>query len=264
MELNFGLLCEDWRLSASLIMPYPVRKSFNIQLAALLLVILFSATCQAKTVVVFVGGWGTTPAQMESLSRSVPEGQKARFFLPEGFFNLVRPWYCADLLYEYIRKNLADDDLIFVSFSLGGIVTQRMLNNHPELPVKKLILVASPVGGYRVPPPYPFFSDDFPKGLPVYVIAGSKSEESFHLREVNDGSVDVPSAFAIPDDNLKDGAIFPAAHLEMHELPQVQTQITQWLVLGDDSQKEEGEKKIAREEKRLRPESSELTTIMSN
>src|ERR1039457_5063787 len=121
---------------------------------------------------------------MESLSRSVPEGQKARFFLPKGFFNLVRPWYCAELLYEYIHKNLADDDLIFVSFSLGGIVTQRMLNDHPELSVKKLILVASPVGGYRVPPPYPFFSEDFPKGLPVYVIAGSKSEESFHLREV--------------------------------------------------------------------------------
>ena len=223
-------------------MPYRIRKSFGIQLVALLLVALFSAICQAKTVVVFVGGWATTPEQMESLSRSVPEGQKVRFFLPSGFFELIRPWYCADLLYEYIRKNLSDDELVFVSFSLGGNVTQRMLNKHPELPVKKLILVASPIGGYRVPPPYPFFVADFPKGLPVYVIAGSKSEDSFHLREVNDGSVDVQSAFAIPDDNLQDGTIFPAGHLELHKLPQVQTQLFQWLGPALESQHDHGDK----------------------
>jgi pimeloyl-ACP methyl ester carboxylesterase len=219
-------------------MPYRIRKSFGKPLVALLLVALLSSICQAKTVVVFVGGWATTPEQMESLSRAVPEEQKARYFLPSGFFDLIRPWYCAELLYEYIRKNLSDDDLIFVSFSLGGNVTQRMLNDHPEMPVKKLILIAAPIGGYRVPVPYLFFSADFPKSLPVYVIAGSKSEDSFHLRGVNDGSVDVQSAFAIPDDNLRDGTIFPAGHLELHKLPQVQTQLSQWLGPAIESQKD--------------------------
>lgn len=142
-------------------MQFGVRKSFSILLIALGLVSSVSAPCRAKAIVVFVGGWGTTPEQIESLSRSVPEGQKAGFFLPSGLFDLIRPWYCANLLYEYIRDNLSDDDLIFVSFSLGGNVTQRMLNNHPELPVKKLILVASPIGGYRIPPPYPFFLRTF-------------------------------------------------------------------------------------------------------
>jgi pimeloyl-ACP methyl ester carboxylesterase len=206
-----------------------LSRGLAVVVAGLLAGCLWAGSCQAGTTVVFVGGWGTTPAQLDALSGLVPAEQKAEFFLPGGFFNLIRPWFCADRLYDFVQRNLGDDDLIFVSFSLGGIVTQRMLNNHPELPVRKLILVASPVGGYRIPPPYPFFSDDFPKNLPVYVIAGSKSTGSLHLGEVNDGAVDVASAFAVPDDNLKGGVIFSAGHHELFALPQVQAQLAEWL-----------------------------------
>lgn len=223
--------------------------------AALLLGHLWAGCCLAGTTVVFVGGWGTTRAQLDSLSSLVPAGQKAEFLLPSGFFNLVRPWFCADRLYEFVRENLGDDDLVFVAFSLGGIVTQRMLNDHPELPVRKLILVASPVGGYRIPPPYPFFSDNFPEDLPVYVIAGNKSVESIHLRDVNDGAVDVLSAFAVPDGNLKDGAIFPAGHLELFSLPQVQAQLARWLSLGDEWSPRQEERKFARKDIDHKPES---------
>lgn len=75
------------------------------------------------------------------------------------------------------------------------------------------------------------------------MIAGSKSEHSIHLREVNDGSVDVQSAFTIPDDNLQDGAIFPVGHLELHKLPQVQTQLFQWLGPDIDFQNDRGKDK---------------------
>lgn len=176
-----------------------------------------------------------TPEQMESFSRSVPESRKAKFLLPTSVKDLTRPWYCADLMYDHIqRNNLADDDLYVVAFSLGGVVTQWLLSDHPELRVKKLILVGSPMGGYKFFPPNPFFSNNFPKDLPIYVIAGSKGQKVWFLREENDGVVDLKSALDIRDQNLKDAAVFHADHNELEEIPEVQIQIAQWLDLHQE------------------------------
>jgi pimeloyl-ACP methyl ester carboxylesterase len=188
-----------------------------------------------KTVVFFIGGWGMTSEQMDSFSRSVPESVKVKYLLPKVLSELVRPWHCADLIYNYIKKNnLADEELIFVSFSHGGIVAQWLLSDHDELNVKKLILVGSPIGGYKFVPPNNYFSNSFPKDLPVYVIAGNKGQNAWFLRDDNDGVVDLDSALDIPDENLKDAAIFYADHAELHEISEVQAQISQWLDLGQE------------------------------
>jgi pimeloyl-ACP methyl ester carboxylesterase len=177
-----------------------------------------------------------THEQMDSFSRSVPEPRKVKFLLPEKLSELVRPWYCADLVYRYIKDNdLLDEDLIFVSFSLGGTVTQWLLDDHPELHVKKLILVGSPVGGYKFIPPNNFFSNKFPQDLPIYVIAGNKKQNVWFLKDNNDGVVDLDSALDIPDQNLKASAIFHASHTELEMLPEVQSQIWQWLDLQHES-----------------------------
>ena len=188
-----------------------------------------------KSLVFFIGGWRMTPEQMEFFSRSVPETNKVKYLLPEKMSELVRPWYCADLIYEYIKKHdLLDKDLSFVSFSLGGVVAQWLLSDHPELHVKQLILVGSPTGGYKFVPPNNYFSNKFPKELPIYVIAGNKSQNFWFLRNENDGVVDLDSALDVPDQNLKDAAIFPVEHPELKEIPEVQAQISRWLNLEQD------------------------------
>ncbi len=177
-----------------------------------------------------------TPAQMESFSKSIPESRKVKFLLPESIVDLTRPWYCADLIYEQIKKNnLLEDDLYFVAFSLGGVVTQWLLRDHPELRLKKLVLVGTPIGGYRFLPPNPFFSNDFPQDLPIYVVAGSKGRKAWFLGEVNDGVVDLESALAIRERNLRDFAVFHADHNELEENAGVQERIAQWLDLRQEA-----------------------------
>lgn len=177
-----------------------------------------------------------TDEQMESFSRSVPESRKVKHLLPKALSELVRPWHCADQIYDHIKENnLEDDDLILVSYSLGGTVTQWLLSNHPELHVKKLILVGSPIGGYKFVPPNNFFSNKFPANLPIYVIAGNRGQDVWFLRDENDGVVDLDSALNIPDQNLRGSAIFYASHSELEGMPEVQTQISRWLDLEQET-----------------------------
>ena len=191
---------------------------------------------QGKTVIFFVGGWRMTAAQMESFSGSVPESRKVTYLLPNALSELVRPWHCAELVNTYIQdNNLANENFIFVTFSFGGTVTQWLLNAHPEYRVQKLILVGSPVGGYKFLPPNNFFSNRFPSNLPIYVIAGTKGQDAWFLQDENDGVVDLRSALNIPDENQKDAAIFHADHTELEEIAEVQQQIALWLGLGKES-----------------------------
>jgi pimeloyl-ACP methyl ester carboxylesterase len=151
-----------------------MKKSLIILSLIGLLVSVLASTGHCKTVVFFIGGWRMTHDQMDFFSSSVPDSRKVKHLLPEALSELIRPWHCADKIYDYIINNkLSDDDLIFVSFSHGGIVTQWLLSDHPELRVKKLILIGTPTGGYMFVPPNNFFSNKFPKDLPIYVIAWS-------------------------------------------------------------------------------------------
>ena len=111
-------------------------------------------------------------------------------------------------------------------------MAQWLLSDHPDLRVKQLILVGAPIGGYRFVPPNNFFSNKFPKDLPVYVIAGNKSKDAWFLRDENDGVVDLVSALDIPDQNLKDTVILHADHSELKLIPEVQAQISMWLDFG--------------------------------
>jgi pimeloyl-ACP methyl ester carboxylesterase len=189
-----------------------------------------------KTVVLFIGGWRMTQEQMDAFSSSVPESDKVKYLLPDEVSELVRPWHCADLLLKHIRDNeLLHDDLILVSFSHGGVVAQWLLNAHPELRVKKLILVGTPIGGYKFVPPNNFFSNKFPKDLPIYVIAGNKGQAAWFLRAENDGVVDLDSALDIPSQHLKDTAVYYADHSELKFLPEVQARIALWIGSGQDS-----------------------------
>jgi pimeloyl-ACP methyl ester carboxylesterase len=195
-----------------------------------------ATVAHCKTVVLFIGGWRMTQEQMAAFSRSVSESDKVEYLLPDEVSELIRPWYCADLLFTHIRDNeLLHDDLILVSFSHGGIVSQWLLNAHPELRVKKLILVGAPIGGYKFVPPNNFFSNKFPKDLPIYVIAGNKGQDAWFLRAENDGVVDLDSALDIPAQHLKDAAVYFADHSELKTLPEVQARIAMWLGIGPES-----------------------------
>jgi pimeloyl-ACP methyl ester carboxylesterase len=221
-------------LSATSTLP-PMKKVLFTLCCIGIAVFGLTATSHGKTVVFFVGGWGMTPAEMASFSRSVPEAKKVTFLLPTVISELVRPWHCSDLVYDQmVKTNVAGDDLIIVSYSFGGTVTQWLLKSHPELRVKKLILVGAPIGGYKFVPPNNFFSSRFPKDLPIYVIAGSKGQDVWFLRDENDGVVDLDSAFAIPDQNLKDAAIVHAEHSDLPNIAEVQTHLAQWLDLEQE------------------------------
>lgn len=175
-----------------------MKRSLIILFLIGILASVLASTGHCKTVVFFIGGWRMTHEQMDTFSSSVPESGKVKYLLPEALSELVRPWHCADLIYNYIKNNqLSDDDLIFVSFSHGGIVAQWLLSNHPEIRVKKLILIGTPIGGYKFVPPNNFFSNKFPKDLPIYVIAGNKGHDEWFLRDGNDGVVDLDSALDI-------------------------------------------------------------------
>lgn len=113
-------------------------------------------------------------------------------------------------------------------------MAQWLLSNHPEIRVKKLILIGTPIGGYKFVPPNNFFSNKFPKDLPIYVIAGNKGHDEWFLRDGNDGVGDLDSALDIPVQNLKDAAIFYADHSDLKVIPEVQAQISQWLELGQE------------------------------
>jgi pimeloyl-ACP methyl ester carboxylesterase len=213
-----------------------VKKILSMVAVVIALTPVLAGNLHAQTRYVFVGGWRTLPAQMESLSRSVPDSLKVQYFLPEKITELIRPWHCADLLYDFIRSNgLADDDLVFVAFSLGGIVTQRLVRDHPELQVRKLVLVAAPMGGYRrVFPSNPFFLNEFPRDLPVYVIAGVRGQRVWYLQSNNDGAVDLASALDVPAQNLKGVAVFDASHNDLQEIAGVQDKLVEWLDVGSD------------------------------
>ena len=209
-----------------------MKRSLFILAIAGIFVAGFASAGHCKTVVFFIGGWRMTPVQMKSFSSSVPESEKVVYLLPDTLSELVRPWHCADLVHNYIKKNnLSDANLIFVTFSLGGTVAQWLLSAHPEYHVEKLILVGSPVGGYKFLPPNNFFSNRFPRNLPIYVIAGNKGQDAWFLKDENDGVVDLDSALDIPAQNLKDAAIFYADHTELEVMPEVQEQIALWLNL---------------------------------
>ena len=61
-----------------------------------------------------------------------------------------------------------------------------------------------------------------------------KGQDAWFLRDENDGVVDIDSALDIPDQNLKEAAIFYANHAELEEIPEVQAQISQWLNLHQE------------------------------
>lgn len=207
-----------------------MKKTLLILTMAGILVSAFASAGQCRPLVFFIGGWGMTHSQMKSFSSSVPESSKVEYLLPEARSELIRPWHCADLVYNYIKdNNLLATDLVFVSYSLGGTVVQWLLKEHPELRVNKLILVGSPIGGYKFVPPNNFFSNRFPRDLPIYVVAGNKGQDVWFLRNENDGVVDLDSALDVPDHNLKGFAIFYADHAELSINPEVQSQIAQWL-----------------------------------
>lgn len=223
--------------SSFIVMPAAVKpRPFSAAFIMVLLALFFAGDLHAQTRYVFVGGWRTLPSQLDSLSRSVPDPLKVKYFLPEKITELVRPWHCADLLYDFIRTNgMTDDDLVFVAFSLGGIVTQRLVRDHPELHVRKVVLIAAPMGGYsRVFPSNPFFLNEFPRDLPVYVIAGVKGKRVWYLQNMNDGAVDLASALAIPEQNLKGVAVFDASHNDLQEIAAVQNKLVEWLEVGSE------------------------------
>lgn len=199
-----------------------------------ILVLCCASLCYGNTTVLYVGGWGMTPEQMESFSGSASDAHKTTFLLPQALAELVRPWHCARLLYADIKqKSLIDNDIIIVAFSYGGIVTQWLLDEHPELNIRKLIMVGTPIGGYKFVPPNNFFSNKFPAELPIYVVAGSKSRKTWFLEDDNDGVVDLSSVLDIKDNNLYDFAVFNVEHSDLWKSQEIQNKISLWL--SDDN-----------------------------
>lgn len=193
-------------------------------------VICFASISYGNTTVLYVGGWGMTPEQMAAFSGSASDTDKTTYLLPQSLAELVRPWHCAQLLYADLKqKNLTDKNVIIVAFSYGGIVTQWLLDAHPELNVQKLIMVGTPIGGYKFVPPNNFFSNKFPVNLPIYVVAGNKSRETWFLKNENDGVVDLSSVLDIQDNNLTDFAIFNVDHSDLWKSPEIQNKISIWL-----------------------------------
>lgn len=184
-------------------------------------VALFSSAAFAAEEIILLPGWGQTKEQLAVLGKRI--GGEA--IMIESKLPL---WTAAEELKEELNKKGKTGKVVLVGVSWGGLVARQFAETYPEK-VSAVIVVGSPNGGFWFAPATPFkVSAERSRHIPVFVIAGEKSESKWWLKEVNDGVVDLESVFDLPKPPTR-GLILNLSHDELWRSRTVADQILSWL-----------------------------------
>lgn len=193
----------------------------KIMLLAVFAAILFVSSAAFAADIVLLPGWRQTKEQIAVLGKRI--GGEA--VMIESKLPL---WTAAEELKEELDKKGKIGKVILVGFSWGGLVARQFAETHPER-VSAVVVIGSPNGGYRLAPAI-LFRIVVEKSLhiPIFVVAGEKSESKWWLREVNDGVVDLESVFDLPKPPTG-GLVLNLSHDELLKSHVVADQIVYWL-----------------------------------
>jgi pimeloyl-ACP methyl ester carboxylesterase len=191
----------------------------------LLLVLVLTETAIAADSVVIIGGWGSTHDQLEYLQKNLSNSIAV---VPNKYWPISEA--AKDVLQQLKRKNM-DARLILVGHSWGGLIAREIDRQHPGL-LRKIIVIGTPNGGYRLTPRFIYGVADSTSTTPLYVIAAYNSDRKkwYMKSEKNDGSVDLDSALDLGKRKIQDLAIFKnTGHVELIRSHEVARQIKFWI-----------------------------------
>ena len=190
-------------------------------LAAMLAAMFLLSTAEAADRIILIPGWDQNPQRMISLQKELG----GEIMVTSSRLPL---WRAAEELNDQI--SLKDGEkIVFVGFSWGGLISRQFAEMYPEK-VRAVVVIGSPNGGYHFAPKGPFWIDvKKSRHVLVYVMAGEKSIRKWWLSEVNDGVVDLESAFDLPYEVFKGGMVLNLEHHEMLGSGVVSSQIRAWL-----------------------------------
>jgi pimeloyl-ACP methyl ester carboxylesterase len=191
----------------------------------LFLVLVLTETAVAADSVVIIGGWGSTSQQLEYLRKNI----SAVVILPRKYLPLSEA--AEDVCQQLKEREINLDRLSVVGFSWGGLIARELDRQHPGL-LKKIIIIATPNGGYRLTPRFIYGVDDATSTTPLYVIAGHNSDpKKWYMKSVlNDGTVDLDSALDLGMRKVQDLAIFKdMGHVDLMRSQEVARQINFWI-----------------------------------
>lgn len=205
----------------------------KILIFIMLLLATAPITTKAEETIVIVGGWSRT-GTTEEIARQLTPMKKA---LEEAGHRVVviRPKTHIPLstasseIYDELKKeDIFRGDIVFVGWCWGGLISRHFAEQYiGEVNIKAIIQIASPNRGYWFSPQFLFYTDaEKSKEIPLFIIAGNKSEKKWFLRSENDGTVDSESVLSIL---AKEQIVFPLSHLELIASQEVADKVITWI-----------------------------------
>lgn len=194
-----------------------MKKIVLIGLIVLLLLSVVVGGAVAQQKVIIIPGWGHETEGLNYLKDRIENAEII------GYSHSMPISDAAEEVYEKII--FSNKKVSIVGFSWGGLIARQIAAVHPEI-VDKLIIIASPSGGYLFSPKFLFKVAKSEKA--IFVIAGTKSAKKWYLKEVNDGKVDLDSVFS-ETLSIREVKIFELSHEELSQNEEVVSQVNVWL-----------------------------------
>lgn len=204
-----------------------------ILLAAICIINSSLVKAEEKEMIVIVGGWnrtGTTEEidlQLNPMREALEKvGHRVVVIRPKTHIPLST---ASEEIYDELKKeNIFRGDIIFIGWCWGGLISRHFAEQYiGEVNIKAIIQIASPNRGYWFSPQFLFYTDaEKSKEIPLFIIAGNKSEKKWFLRSENDGTVDSESVLSIL---AKEQIVFPLSHLELIASREVADKVITWI-----------------------------------
>ncbi len=186
--------------------------------AVVLFISLFAGNMANGQDVVLVGGWGASAQEVRAAGEAI--GANITIPLPSSFFEKLFVGFAADDVWAQLQKRGLDKQHpVLIGHSWGGVTLRRMLAQHPEFHPEKLILIASPVGGFPYVPQPPWLSNETARpDIPTYAMTSTADE-----------TVPASSAIALPIDSTHVAILHGSHHTTYFSDPDANHQIREWI-----------------------------------
>lgn len=191
----------------------------TIFLFLLLFIAVTANIAPCAEIIVLIPGWGSKTNELDYLKDKI--GANIIDYSDNMPIKDV-----AEKLYQEILALSDGKAVSIVGYCWGGLLARQIAAAHPEI-INKLIIIASPSGGYEtfLIPKFIFKVSKSEKE--IFVIAGNKSKNKWYLDKENDGTVNLSSVLSAP--KIKKIKIFELGHHELLKDEQVVSQINVWL-----------------------------------
>lgn len=151
---------------------------------------LVKTTCantKAEQKVVVIGGWGASSEQMKLLGGIYPD---VVVIVPQKRLPLGE---ATTSLHEQLKEKNICGSIVLVAYSWGGLLARGLSGSYPEWDIKKIILIGTPNGGYKLAPQWLFSvtSTERSRNIPMFVVAGDRGAKKWYLDDPNDGTVEL-------------------------------------------------------------------------